>query len=173
MGRGSAGAREELLRLVYEELHGLAARSMRGQRPGHTLQPTALVNEAYVRLMGGAEATWQNRAHFLGTAARAMRSILVDMARARAATKRGGQQVRIAFHGAVHGRRDSVEGVIAIHEALARLEQVDPRKSEVVELRFFAGLSVEETARVLDVSKRTVERLWELARVWLYREISS
>lgn len=173
VSRGSVEAREELLRLVYEELHRLADRSMRGQRPGHTLQPTALVNEAYLRLMGGAEIAWQNRAHFLGTAARAMRSILVDMARARAAKKRGGQEVRITFQEEIHGRRDTAaEGVLAIHEALAKLETVDPRKAELIELRFFAGLSVEETARVLDTSKRTVERLWELARAWLYREIA-
>jgi len=169
---GKAGAREELLQLIYDELHRMADRSMRDQPAGHTLQPTALVNEAYLRLMGGEEIAWESRAHFLGTAARAMRSILVDMARARAARKRGGGDVRITFKADLHGRSDAAESVLAVHEALAKLEEVDPRKAEVVQLRFFAGLDVDETARVLDTSKRTVERLWTLARAWLYREIT-
>jgi RNA polymerase sigma factor (TIGR02999 family) len=171
--RGSAAARDELLRLVYAELHGLARRNMRGQPPGHTLQTTALVHEAYLRLMGGAEASYEDRRHFLGTASRAMRSILVDMARARATRKRGGELLRITFHEDDHGRaaQESAAEVIAIHEALERLEKLDPRKSRVVELRFFGGLSVPETAQALDIPQRTVERLWEHARAWLFREI--
>jgi RNA polymerase sigma factor (TIGR02999 family) len=171
MRDGKEGAHEELLRLIYEELRRMAGRSMRDQPAGHTLQPTALVNEAYLRLMGGADVAWESRAHFLGTAACAMRSILVDMARARAAQKRGGGDLRLTFKEDLHGRPDAAESVLAIHEALAKLEEVDPRKAEVVQLRFFAGLDVDETARVLDTSKRTVERLWTLARAWLYREI--
>ena len=147
---------------------------MRRQRPGHTLQTTALVHETYMRLFGkDGAASFQDRSHFFGAAAHAMRSILVDMARARAAQKRGGSRVRITFRDDVHGETESAERVLAIHEALAKLEQLDPRKSEVVELRFFAGLSMEETARVLNLSKRTTERLWEHARAWLFREIES
>jgi RNA polymerase sigma factor (TIGR02999 family) len=170
--QGVPGAGDELLRIVYGELRRLAARAMRGQPPGHTLQSTALVHDAWLRLLGGRKQSWENRAHFLGASAKAMRSILVDMARARSARKRGGDRARITFREALHGRSESVEEVIAIHEALTKLETTDPEKSRIVELRFFGGLEMEEIARILDMPKRTVERRWEHARAWLFREIS-
>jgi RNA polymerase sigma factor (TIGR02999 family) len=170
---GAEGAGEELIRLLYGELHRLADAQMRGQPRGHTLQPTALVHEAFLRLLGGQRADWNDRAHFLAAAARAMRSVLVDFARSRKAEKRGGGRSRITLGDAVARWEDPAEEVLAVHDALARLEAVDPRQSRLVELRFFAGLEFEEAASVLGVSRATVFRLWDAARAWLYREIAS
>jgi RNA polymerase sigma factor (TIGR02999 family) len=170
--RGQPGAEEQLFGLVYGELRRLAGGYMREQPGGHTLQPTALVNEAYMRLMGNGTAEWNDRAHFLGCAARAMRSILVDFARAKAAQKRGGDNRRFTlderFDGATH---DPLQ-VVAIHDALDRLKETAPEAAQVVELRFFGGLTLDEISDVLDVSKRSVCRLWEYARLWLYREVA-
>ena len=169
---GSPEAQEALFRAVHDELHRLAGAQMRGQAPGHTLQTTALVNEAYLRLVKQEGASWEDRAHFFGTAAKAMRSILVDMARRRHAQKRGGGRGRETLEDGRIGAVDPGEDVLAVHDALERLEKIDPKGSRVVELRFFAGLDLEETARVMGVNERTVRRAWDEARAWLYREMS-
>jgi RNA polymerase sigma factor (TIGR02999 family) len=169
---GAPEAKEELFRIVYDELHRLASAQMRRQRRDHTLQPTALVHEAYLRLMGGPDAPWKHRAHFFGAASRAMRSILVDFARSRRAQKRGGGKGRIPIDERVPSEPRDPDDVIAVHEALEKLEAIDPQGSRVVELRFFGGLTAAETARVLEVAESTVYRAWEHARTWLYREIT-
>lgn len=175
--RASGGDRQatnDLFPVVYDELRRLAGQHLVAERRGHTLQPTALVHEAYLRLVGDAEVTWQSRAHFFGAAAQAVRRILIDHARARDSLKRGG---------AASGERISLEGVIAengkgevdllaLDEALTALARLDPQKARVVELRFFGGLTGEESAQSLGVSPSTVARDWEFARVWLRRELS-
>jgi RNA polymerase sigma factor (TIGR02999 family) len=170
--RSRPGADDELFRLVYAELRRLASAQMRRQPRGHTLQPTALVNEAYLRLMRGPEVPWGDRAHFFTAAARAMRTILVDFARRRAAAKRGGGRRRVPLDETAHAGRHAAEEIVAVHEALEKLEAVDPQGSRVVQLRFFGGLTAEETARVMDLAPSTVYRVWEHARTWLFREIS-
>lgn len=172
-GRGDDAAREELIPLVYDELHRLAHRYMRKERPGITLQTSALVNEAYLRLVDQKSVQWQNRAHFFGIAAQMMRRILVDYARGRGNQKRGGDLQRITFNEAVIVSHDRAAEVVALDEALTGLAKVDARKSQLVELRFFAGLSIEEAAEVLGVSPGTVMRDWTLAKAWLRREMSS
>ena len=171
--QGREGAIDDLFRAVYGELRGLAGGYMAGQRADHTLQPTALVNEAYLKLLGGAGGSWEDRSHFLHTAARAMRQILVDHARTRGARKRGGDAVRVTLRETTHGTLDPGVEVLAVHEAMRTLESVDPRKATVVELRYFAGLDLEETAQVMGVNERTVRRLWDRARAWLYREMDA
>ncbi|HEX3232971.1 MAG TPA: sigma-70 family RNA polymerase sigma factor [Gemmatimonadales bacterium] len=175
-GRGEPAALDELLPLIYEELRRQAARQLRSQPAGHTLQATALVHEVYLRLVGRPDAEWQSRAHFFGVAARAMRSILVDHARARQAAKRGGQARRLTL-GAADGVADrppeSEVDVLALDEALARLAELDPRQAQVVELRYFAGSTIQETAHVLGLSHATVEREWRTARLWLRRELAA
>ncbi len=171
--RGREGAVDDLFRAVYGELRRLAGGYMAGQRADHTLQPTALVNEAYLKLLGGAGGSWEGRSHFLHTAARAMRQILVDHARTRGARKRGGDAVRVTLRETTHGALDPGVEVLAVHEAMRTLESVDPRKATVVELRYFAGLDLEETAQVMGVNERTVRRLWDRARAWLYREMGA
>ena len=171
--QGSPGAQEQLIRILYAELHRLAASQMNRQRRGHTLQPTALVNEAYLRLMGVAEPAWKDRAHFLTAAARAMRSVLVDFARRRGALKRGGGKRNVTLDEGSTAGAHAMEEVVAIHEALEKLEALDAQAGQVVELRFFAGLSMKEAAQVMGVSERTVYHAWEHARAWLYREIGS
>jgi RNA polymerase sigma factor (TIGR02999 family) len=168
---GDAAALDRLFSAVYRELHRQAERYMRGQSPGHTLQATALVNEAYLRLAGGQSVDWKGRAHFFGVAAKAMRSILVDHARARGASKRGGgaEPVTLATLGETPGQ--SVE-VLELDEALRGLAALDPRKATLVELRWFGGLSIEEAAEVLEVSPATAKREWRTARAWLRRELS-
>ncbi len=168
---GDQAALEKLTPLVYAELHRLAKSYMFGERPGHTLQTTALINEAYLRLIDWKNVRWQGRAHFFGVAAQLMRRILVDFARARHYTKRGGGAQQVSLDEAVTIHEDRSAEFIALDEALKSLTEIDPRKSQVVELRFFGGLSAKETAEVLKVSQRTVEREWNAARTWLYREL--
>lgn len=172
LDRGDANAAEELLPLVYEDLRNLARRYFRDQRRDHTLQPTALVHEAYARMVGGASQNWEHRAHFLAVAAKAMRQILVDHARKRRTAKRGGGQPRFSLDAA----RDQVlvedERLIALDEALDRLGDIDPPRKRIVELRYFGGLTVKEVAHVLDVSPRTVDSGWSFAKAWLHREMT-
>jgi len=158
---------------VYDELHRQAMRVFSRERSGHTLQPTALVNEVYLRLVNQCDATWQNRAQFFGIAAQMMRRILVSHARARQAAKRGGaeQRVTLTEDVAVAPQRDV--NLLALDEALKKLEAIDLQKSRMVELRFFTGLSVTETAEVMGVSPRTVDRQWQTAKAWLFREITA
>jgi RNA polymerase sigma-70 factor, ECF subfamily len=169
--RGDSNALDRLVPLVYDELRRLAANYMRRERDAHTLQPTALVHEAFVRMVLQTDPHWQSRAHFFGCAARIMRNLLVDAARARRAGKRGGGVVAITLDEGlrVAGERDV--DVVRLDDALSALERVDPVRSRVVELRYFGGLTIEETASVLDVSPVTVKRHWTTARAWLYREL--
>jgi RNA polymerase sigma factor (TIGR02999 family) len=171
-GNGDQTALDKLLPMVYDELHRMARQYMARQNSGQTLQTTALINEAYLRLAGRQEKQWQNRAHFYGVAAQAMRCILVDRARARHAGKRGGwaQEVPLEEADAVSDRR--VAELIALDDALKELARIDPRKCRIVELRYFGGLSVEETAEVLHVSPATVKRDWGLAKAWLHHALS-
>lgn len=170
--QGEESALEELLPLVHRELHRLAHRYMFGERPGRTLQTTALVNEAYLRLLGSRKVNWQNRAHFFAVSAQLMRRILVDSARERISKKRGGGAQKVTFDEELVGPLEQCQDWVALDDALKVLAGVDPRKVQVVEFRFFAGMSVEETAEVLKVSPDTVLRDWRLAKVWLKREIS-
>jgi len=169
---GDQTALEKLTPLVYAELHRQAERYMRRERPGHPLQTTALVNEAYVRLVDLKQVRWQNRAHFFGVAAQLMRHILVDFARARRRAERGGYKQQVSLDKAALVSKERCSDFIALDDALKSLEEIDPRRSRMVELRFFGGLSVEETAEALNVSPRTVMREWSLARDWLYGELS-
>jgi RNA polymerase sigma factor (TIGR02999 family) len=169
---GDRQATDELLPLVYEELRELADRFLAAEKRGATLQPTALVHEAYLRLVGSDQAGWENRAHFFGAAARAIRRILVDQARARRAARRGGgRPLRLDTDAPLAGPEPSLD-VLAIDEALAKLATIDAQKARVVELRFFGGLSVDETAASLGVSASTVAREWVFARTWLHRAMS-
>jgi RNA polymerase sigma-70 factor (ECF subfamily) len=167
---GDEAALARLTPLVHQELQRIARRCMRGERADHSLQATALVHEAYLRLVGAQRVNWQNRAHFLAMAARLMRRILVDIARARQYQKRGGDPLRVSFDDALQTSEKSRD-LVALDEALDALAKLNERKSRVVELRFFGGLSVAETAAVLDVSPQTVMRDWKLARAWLRREL--
>src|SRR5215471_7959545 len=169
---GNQAARDQLMSAVYDELHRLARRYMRRESPGHTLQTSALVNEAFLKLVDQRNVHWQNRAHFFGIAAQMMRRILVDYARTRTSEKRGAGTPALSLdEGLIVSDERSAE-VVAVHEALEQLSQIDPRKEQIVELRFFAGLSVDETAEVLGVSPGTVMRDWTLAKAWLRREMS-
>ena len=168
---GDKAAYDKLMPLVYDELHRLAHRYMSGERSGHTLQTTALVDEAYLRLVN-QKAHWQNRSHFFAIAAEVMRRILVDYARQRLYAKRGGSAKRVELDEAMLMARERSTELIALDDALKRLAGFDERKRRVVELRFFGGLSVEETADVLKVSVNTVKRDWSTARAWLFKEVS-
>jgi RNA polymerase sigma factor (TIGR02999 family) len=170
-GKGDEAALNELIPLVHEELQRIARRCMAGERAGHSLQATALVNEAYLRLVDVQRIDWQNRAHFLAMAARLMRRILVDVARSRGYQKRGGEAVWVTFDAALVVSDEPGQDLVALDDALAALATVDERKARVIELRFFGGLSVEETASVLTVSVDTVMRDWKLAKAWLLREL--
>ena len=170
-GKGDEGALEQLIPLVHRELHQIARRCMAGERVGHSLQATALVNEAYVRLVDGTDVAWHDRAHFLNVAARMMRRILVDHARARHAQKRGGPGENVTFDEGLVVTDEPRHDFVALDDALQALATFDERKSRVIELRFFGGLSVEETASVLKVSPDTVMRDWRLAKAWLQREM--
>lgn len=163
----------ELLPQAYEELRSLAGSYLRNERSGHTLQPTALVHEAYVRLLSQRGVQWQNRAHLLAIAARMMRRILMKHAEARGASKRGGDAPRVALDVALNVFEERDISADALHAALRELEAVDRRQGQIVELRFFGGLNVEETAEVLDISPRTVKREWAVAKAWLRRELAA
>jgi len=170
--KGNKAAEAELIPLVYNELHRLARHYMRGEREGHTLQTSALVNEAYLRLMGEHGVDWKNRAHFFGVSAQIMRRVLVDHARNRDAQKRGGDVQKISLENAFVYSDEQSWQVVAVHEALNKLTEWDARQAHIVELRFFGGLSVEETAEALDLSPTTVKREFQLAKAWLYGELS-
>src|SRR5438105_903650 len=169
---GDEAALERLAPLVEAELHRLAGSYLRRERPGHTLQTTALVNEAYLRLIDDSVVEWQNRAHFYGIAAQLMRRILVDHARRRRKLKRGGDPLRVSLTQAENAAPEPSADIIALDEALSSLAKLDPRKSQIVELKFFGGLQEEAIAEVLTISLRTVQREWSLARAWLYNELA-
>jgi RNA polymerase sigma factor (TIGR02999 family) len=163
---------EQLAPLIYDELHRIAGRYMRREKPGNTLQATALVNQAWLNLAGGAQVVWQDRAHFLAVSSQIMRRILVDAARARRAGKRCGEVRHFQLNESIDGAPPRDAELIALDDALDSLAALDARKARVVEMRFFSGLSVEETAAVLRISPQSVKRDWKLARAWLSREIS-
>ena len=171
-GDGDQTALDQLVPLVNEELRRLARGYMRRERPGHTLQTTALVNEAYLRLVDQKHMHWQNRAHFLAIAAQLMRRILVDYARRRQYQKRGGGAIQVTLGHADEAANERPPDLVALDEALAGLAEIDPRRSRVVELRFFGGLSIEETAEVLKVSPTAVERDWTIAKAWLHMTVN-
>ena len=171
-GEGDRTALDRLIPLVHDELHRMAHRYMSGEREGHTLQTTALINEAYLRLVDSGRMHWQNRAHFFAVSAEVMRRILVDFARSRHYQKRGGNAVHLPLDQAPEVSHERESDLVALDEALNALAAIDQRKSKIVELRFFGGLSVKETAEVLKVSPDTVMREWKLAKVWLLRELS-
>ena len=172
-GDGDQAALENLMPLVFEELRRLAHRYMRRERPDHTLQTSALVNEAYLRLVEQKGVQWQNRAQFFGIAAQLMRRILVDYARMRRYAKRGGAARSVQLDEAMIVSEERAADVVALDDALKSLAEIDPRKSQIVELRFFGGLSIEEAAEVLKVSPGTVMREWTLAKAWLRREMTA
>jgi RNA polymerase sigma factor (TIGR02999 family) len=169
---GDAAAYDRLVPLIYDELHRLAHRYMSRERPGHTLQTTALVDEAYLRLIN-QKVHWQNRTHFFAIASQLMRRVLVDHARSRSYQKRGGDPRKVTLGEAMSMARDQSAEMVALDDALKELAQFDERKARVVELRFFGGLSVEETAEVLAVSVNTVKRDWTTARAWLYKAVTA
>ena len=169
--RGDAAAVNQLIPVVYEELRRLAKRHMARQRKGHTLQTADLVSEAYLKLVNVKEAGWKDRIHFFAVASQAMRSVLVDYARRRGYAKRGGNPIKVSLSEADQAAEEKSAEVIAIDEALGRLAALDPRKSRVVELRYFGGLTVEESAELLGVSSKTIDREWRWARAWLHREL--
>jgi RNA polymerase sigma factor (TIGR02999 family) len=169
--RGDARATGELLPLVYDELRRLAAGKMAVEAPGHTLQPTALVHEAWLRLVGSGQQTWENRAHFFGAAAEAMRRILVEHARRKLSRKRGGGAEHVELNESVLVLAAPPDELLAVHEALDQLAQEDAAAAELVKLRYFVGMTMEEAASAMGLAKRTAENLWTYARVWLHREI--
>ena len=171
VANGNQAAQEKLVPLVYDQLKRLARRYMRRERAGHTLQTTALVHEAYLKLVGQHSPHWQDRAQFYGTAAELMRRILIDHARRHLREKRGGTQVILPLEEGLAFTPEHSEDLLKLDEALDRLSKLDPRQSRIVELRFFGGLSVEETSRFLNVSPITVKRDWAVAKVWLYGEL--
>ena len=171
-GQGDEGALGRLIPLVQQELHRLAHRYMSREKPNHALQTTALVNEVYLRLVDVTQVSWQDRAHFFAIAARMMRRVLTDFARSRNYQKRGGAALHVSFDEALAVSQAKDPEIVAVDEALSALAAVDARKSQVVELRFFGGLSVEETAEVLKVSPETVKRDWRFAKAWLHRALS-
>jgi RNA polymerase sigma factor (TIGR02999 family) len=171
MGAGDTSALDRLVPLVHDELRRLARRQMRRERPGHTLETTALVNEAYLRLIDLSRVTWQDRAHFFAMSARLMRRVLVDHARSRRFLKRGGGVPTVSLDATMAMAIERPTDLVALDDALRSLSAVDGRKGQVVEMRFFCGLSVDETAEALSVSRETVMRDWRLAKVWLLREL--
>jgi RNA polymerase sigma-70 factor (ECF subfamily) len=169
---GDHSALDRLMLLVYDELHALARRYMKRERGDHTLQTTALVNEAYLKLVGRHSPDWQNRAHFFGVAAQVMRHLLIDHARSRRYARRGGSTVRITLDENVAASPGESVDLLALNEVLDRLDAIDERKRRIVELRYFGGLSVEETAEVLGLSAITIKREWLKSKAWLYRELN-
>jgi RNA polymerase sigma factor (TIGR02999 family) len=170
---GNAAAKDELLAKIYPELRRIAAHYMRQERPGHTLRTTGLVNEVYLRLFGAGRVDWQNRAHFFAAVAREMRHILVDYARARNAKKRPEGNVVVSIRDVDLAAPARDEDLVALDEALGRLEHIDPRASRVVELRFFAGLSERETAEAMNISISTLKRDWNFAKAWLFDQLDA
>jgi RNA polymerase sigma factor (TIGR02999 family) len=168
---GDRPAGEQLFEDVYTELRALAARYLHRERKNHTLQPTALVHEAYLKLVGHTHVDWQGRSHFLAVAAQAMRQILVDHARRHRAAKRGGNRQRIALDDGLVVESSRDVDLLAMEDALTKLTKLDPRQAQMVELRFFGGLSIAEVAKVMEISKRSVEREWTMVRAWLRREL--
>ena len=173
IGAGDESAKDELIPLVYQELRKMAAAKMARERPGQTLQPTALVHEAFLRLFGKESPSWENRGHFFGAAAEAMRRILIERARKKARLIHGGDRHRIDFDSATGRSEPPPLEVLAVDEALTRLEVIDERMAQVVKLRYFVGLTLEETAAALDTSLSTVNRLWNAARAWLQSELQT
>lgn len=171
-GKGDRSALDKLLPLVHSELRRIAQRQMNQERAGHTLQATALVNEAYLKLVGQQEFEWHNRAHFFAVCAQVMRHILIDHARAHARDKRGGGAIQISLNDVAVIAEEQASYFVALDEALRLLENLDPQKGRIVELRYFGGLSIEETADVLNISPRTVRREWQRSKAWLYRMIT-
>jgi len=170
-GNGDTQALEKLTPLIYRDLHRLAHRYLRSEPPNHTLQSTALVHEAYLRLIDQGHVQWQNRAHFFGISAQLIRRILVDYARARHAEKRGGSAAMLQLDESIAASEEQNLDLILLDNCLKELSELDPQQARVVELRYFAGLTVEETAEVMRISPRTVKREWRLAKAWLHREI--
>jgi RNA polymerase sigma-70 factor (ECF subfamily) len=170
--QGDASALERLIPAVYQELRRMADRYLRQENSGHTLQPTALVHEAYLRLIDQTQVEWQNRAHFFGVAAQMMRRILVDHAKAKHRDKRGGGAFKLSFDEVADYTHERAAEMVALDDALQSLAAFDERKSRVVELRYFGGLNIEESAQVLDISPNTVLRDWNMAKAWLYQELS-
>jgi RNA polymerase sigma factor (TIGR02999 family) len=170
-GRGDEAARDELIPLVYDTLRRIARHHLRGERAGHTLETTALINEAYLKLVEQT-VSWQSRAHFFGIAARLMRQLLVDYARSRHRLKRGGDLQQVSLTAAAQIAQEQAVDLLSLDEALETLAEVDPQSSRIVELRFFGGLTIEETAQVMGISTPTVERGWRAARAWLQTELS-
>jgi RNA polymerase sigma factor (TIGR02999 family) len=168
-GKGDRSALDKLFPLVQSELRRIAQRQMSQERPGHTLQATALVNEAYLKLAGQQGFDWHNRAHFFAVCAQVMRHILIDHARAHARDKRGGGAIQVSLNDALVVAEDQAAHFIALDDALRVLESLDPQKGKIIELRYFGGLSIEEAAEVLHISPRTVRREWQRAKAWLYR----
>jgi RNA polymerase sigma-70 factor, ECF subfamily len=171
-GKGNENALDQLMPLVYTELHRMARRYMAGQRLTHTLQPTALIHEAYVRLAADSGTSWENRAHFYRIAAKAMRHILVDHARAQVAAKRGGEKRQLTLDETIMISGERLGSIVALDDALADLNKLSPRQSEVVELKYFGGLSVDEIAEALKISPETVMRDWRAAKAWLHLQLS-
>lgn len=170
-GQGDQQALNQLMPLVYNELHRIAARYLRRERAGHTLQSTALINEAYLRIVNINEITWQNRAHFFGVAAQIMRRLLVDHARSKLYAKRGGGAARVTLDEAIVGAAEREVDLLALDSALQLLAEIDPQQNRIIELRFFGGLTIEETAEVLGISTATVKRDWKMAKAWLFGKI--
>jgi RNA polymerase sigma factor (TIGR02999 family) len=173
IGRSESRASEELLPLVYNELRHLASARMAQEMAGHTLQPTALVHEAWLRLVGDNDRTWQNRAHFFGAASEAMRRILIESARRKSRLKRGGGRVRVDIDGLELAAATTEDKILAINDALEELQKNDPDRAQIVVMKFFGGLTNREVAECLGVTERTVERRWAHAKVWLFESIQS
>ena len=170
---GNQHALDRLMPLIYDELHRLAARCMRQERADHTLQPTALIHEAYLRLVGRRTVKWESRAHFFAAAAQLMRRILIDHAKHHLRAKRGGAPQKISLDEVYVFSEDKSADLVALDESLARLAITDPQQSRIVELRYFGGLTIEETAKVLDISPKTVKRDWSVAKAWLYGDLKA
>ena len=171
LANGDQEAAAQLVPLIYEKLRRLAVQCLRHERPGHTLQATALVHEVYLKLAGQPDARWQNRLQFFAVASQLMRRILVDYARTQQRIKRGGGHEKVSFDEVLMIAPDRTDETLAIHKSLSRLEKLDPRQARIVELRYFGGLTMEETAEVLRVSPKTVMREWSFAKAWLYGEL--
>ena len=172
-GKGNKLALDGLMPLVYDELHRIASRYLRRERQGHTLQTTALINEAYLRIVDQNRVNWQSRAHFFGVAAQMMRRILVDHARSHLYAKRGGGAQKLTLDEAIATPQERDLDLVALDDALTTLAQVDPQQSRIIELRFFGGLTIEETAEVIGISPATVKRDWNMAKAWLFGEINN